>query len=342
MPLTFRATEPADLPEVSRFLRQIFGVAGPDRELEPPHLQWKYFTPRPDWDGSRSYVLERGGEVAAHIAVCPGTLITKDGPARCADFIDWAADSNEMGAGAAILRRITRMVEYTFCIGGSPDNRKLLPVLGFRPANETHFFALPLRPWRQVLMHQYRNWKLPVRFVRNTYWTSRRKSAPPGWSVQKMLPGSLDTTAWPTLEESAWARRRSPAFYAYFVASPTIPMDFFGLQFERETVGGCLVAWASGQARICDWWVRSPTPARCADALAAIVAKVAESDVAEVVMQVSIPMGELAAKACGFKEVKQDPIMVYSKNPVPPTPLDAPMITDDGAFLGGSDPWYWT
>jgi hypothetical protein len=122
-----------------------------------------------------------------------------------------------------------------------------------------------------------------------------------------------------------------------------IPIDFHVLQFEQNIVGGCLMAWVSGQARICDWWVRSPTPTRCTEALAAIVAKVAESDAAaEVVTRASLPMREMAARASGFTQVNQDPIMVYSKNPVPPEPLDAPMITDDGAFIGGAGPGYWT
>ena len=58
------------IEELSAFLKKHFKL--PDaRQFDPDILQWKYFDPRPDWDGSRSYVLKSGARWLAHAGVCP-------------------------------------------------------------------------------------------------------------------------------------------------------------------------------------------------------------------------------------------------------------------------------
>ena len=52
--------------EVIAFLRKVFGAADDAPFLDPRLMDWKYFEERPEWSGSRSYVLRVGKRIAAH------------------------------------------------------------------------------------------------------------------------------------------------------------------------------------------------------------------------------------------------------------------------------------
>ena len=85
------AVEPGDAGAVRAFLASIFGVTTDATFLRADIFDWRYFQPRPDWEGPRSWVVKMEGQIAAHIGVWPLTLRTPTGPVTFVHPLDWAA-----------------------------------------------------------------------------------------------------------------------------------------------------------------------------------------------------------------------------------------------------------
>jgi len=339
--MKFRSTQPEDLPRIQEFLCRVYGTGPEDPLLGSAHMHWKYYEPHPFWEGSRSYVLEDQNGIVAHIAATPGELQTEKGRKRCAHFIDWAADPSSMGMGAAILRRIGRMTPYTFCIGGSPDNRRLLPVFGFKPVNDCYVLARPLHPFRQARKHQWRNWKLPARLVRNTAWSLSPALEPRRWRARSATIDELPAAAWNTESENTVSRVRTPDWLHYFLASRTTEFRLLALENEGRIEGGALICFTPGQARIADLWIRDAGTERLAGALSALLGALRPMPVEEAVCAASTPVMLEASRMCGFRPIHRDPIMAYPAAPEG-GPVEAPLAADDAAFLHHRLPQYLT
>jgi hypothetical protein len=339
--MKFRSTQPEDLPRIQEFLGRVYHTGPDDPLLHTAHMHWKYYEPHPFWEGSRSYVLEDENRIVAHIAATPGELHTAEGPKRCAHFIDWAADPGSMGMGAAILRRIGRMTPYTFCIGGSPDNRRLLPVFGFKPANDCHVLARPIHPLRQAFKHQWRNWKLPVRLLRNTAWTWSPALRPGKWTARPATVEELPAAAWNTESRDTVSRVRNPDWVRYFLASRTPEFRLLALRHGDAVEGAALLCLTPGQARIADLWIGDAGTGRLAGALAAVVTALRSMPVEEAVFAASTPALLEAARVCGFRQIHRHPIMAFPAAPET-GPLEAPLAADDAAYLRLGSPQYLT
>jgi hypothetical protein len=74
MPSELVLTAPEDLPELTEFLLGVFHASSDAPFVRPEMMQWKYFSPRPDWNGSRSYVMRGEGRIFAHSSVAPVTF----------------------------------------------------------------------------------------------------------------------------------------------------------------------------------------------------------------------------------------------------------------------------
>jgi len=68
----FKSTTPQDAPAVSALLQRIFGLASDTPLIEPRHLYWKCWEERPDWQGSRGFVISKNDAFVAHGAVVAG------------------------------------------------------------------------------------------------------------------------------------------------------------------------------------------------------------------------------------------------------------------------------
>ena len=119
-------SQPGDASEIIDFLRTAFHAGDDAPFLAPATIQWKYFTPRPDWIGSRSYVYRDGGHIVAHGCVVPITLPLVGGDVRLISVVDWAATTSIRGIGRALMADVTALVDARLAFGGSTMGRALL------------------------------------------------------------------------------------------------------------------------------------------------------------------------------------------------------------------------
>jgi hypothetical protein len=88
-PWVFRPPADAqrEAAELSDFLGRMFRGAGTSF-LAEKHMGWRYWSPRPDWAGSRSFTARHDGTIVAHAAVWPVRVRVPDHVVSAAHVID--------------------------------------------------------------------------------------------------------------------------------------------------------------------------------------------------------------------------------------------------------------
>src|SRR5438034_168303 len=233
----FRPTAQRDAAALADFLGRVFQPRAGASLLDEKHMAWKYWTARPDWEGSRSFTAQHRDAIVAHAAVWPVRMRVSGQEVTAVHAIDWAADRKYPGVGTWLLRQIAAKVRMMVAIDGSDIARRIFPAIGFRPRGELCQFARSVRPLAQALTAAERNWKLPARLLRDSFrrlW--RPLSLPRGWSATPLAPEEVPEGLWPRPTPNTAVTARGPGFYRYFAASLFAQHVLFGLQTHRHPV----------------------------------------------------------------------------------------------------------
>src|SRR4051812_24509787 len=99
MGLEVQQSNPGDLDAIADLLTTAFQVPRDSYFAARELLKWKYFDAGPDWTGSRSYVIRRGGTIEAHCAVWPLKMSHAGEVVSGICFVDWASGKSLPGAG---------------------------------------------------------------------------------------------------------------------------------------------------------------------------------------------------------------------------------------------------
>ena len=348
MAVELRQSERADAAQIRELLRTVFQIHDPADEpslFDDAMAEWKYWSPRLDVAGSRSFALVSGSTLLAHAALLPLQYSGPSGPLTAQHFIDWAASPASLSGGATLLRRLSARADLTLAIGGSPATRRLLPMLRFQPAGTVHTLSRPLRPWLQARTHQRRDWRLPARLARNVAWAWLTRDRPDSdWSAECLAPAAFPASIWGIAGEagSLW-RRRSAALLDYFGQCPRVRFRSFLIRQGGVAVGAFVLAVAQGLARVADLWLEEPSAARYTQAYRlAIGAARAQPDAAEITAYAALPLRRQALVACGFRPQLETPLMVLGAAHSPDLRFDCQMLDNDAAFLYGRSPAYLT
>src|ERR1700732_4333791 len=130
MALDLRPIGPEDLEPLVAFLMKHFRVTAEAPIVNREQMTWKFWESRPDWEGSRSYVLASGSRWLSHVAACPMPMDTANGGVTGALLVDWVSASS--GAGAEGFRRCYGLMDVIYGQGGSSSARATMLNLGFR------------------------------------------------------------------------------------------------------------------------------------------------------------------------------------------------------------------
>ncbi len=343
---SFRATTVDDLEAIRAFLGEIFEVGPEAPFLNPGILRWKYWDSRGDWDGPRSYVLEQDGKIVAHAGLWPLAANSNSGNLQGAQLIDWGASRKASGAGISLLIKLTHKFDFMIGIGGTEATRKILPTFGFEKRNVMWRGARPLRPIGQALTHQQRNWKLPLRFLRNSFLASQPANSPfKQWEAIEIAPHQIAPEIYSPAAPHTGFAPRPPSFFEYLLRCPEVPFRLFGIVDRGVAKGHFLIGVLRGQARIAGVWLIEPTAAAWAAGYCiATEAARAIPDANEIVAAGSDRASKEGAAMAGLRIGKGADVSVLDENKRLSLPADfqVQLCDDDAAFLDIGKPSYVT
>src|SRR5437016_7399741 len=338
-------TAQRDAAALADFLGRVFQPRAGASLLDEEHMAWKYWTARPDWEGPRSFTARHQGAIVAHAAVWPVRMRVSGQEVTVVHAIDWAADRKYPGVGTWLLRQIAAKVRMMVAIGGSDISRGIFPAIGFRPQGELYEFARPVRPLRQALTTAERNWKLPARLLRSTFWRlSHPLSLPRGWSATPLAPEEVPEGLWPRPTPNTAVTARGPGFYRYFADSPFAQHVLFGLQKEREPTGYFCLAFAPLVARIADLWLPSTNVEDwCAGFRTAAVVAASQKRVYEVSAWASTALGKEGLSRAGFLLRGRSAVSLFGDaKMLEGRELHMQMLDSDASFVSGEVGSYLT
>jgi hypothetical protein len=343
--IDFRPTTQGEAAALSDFLvRKLHLHAGAPLAAEK-HMRWKYWSHRSDWPGSRSFTARHDGAIVAHAAAWPVRVRVPGQVVSAAHLIDWAADPEYPGAGIWLLRQIGARARLMIATGGTEISRHILPVIGFRQHCELCWFARPVRPLGQALTTAEKNWRLPARLLRNTFWClSAQLSLPREWSALPLAPEDVPERLWPQPSSGTAVTARDASVYRYFVDSPSARHVLFGLENRRELVGYFCIAFASHVARIADLWLPSTNVEDwCASFRTAAAFAARDKDVYEVSAWASTELGKEGLLRAGFRPCNSSVVSLLGDAEIlKGRELHVQMLDCDASFLSGEAPSYMT
>ena len=337
-----RPTTVDDLGRVRELLRGAFKARDDAPFLNPSLMAWKYWDQRADWEGPRAYVMERNGVMTAHGAIYPMTL----GGLRGAQVIDWAASEESPGAGVTLMEKLQARFDFVYSIGGSETTCRILPTLGFVERAQQWRGARPLRPFRQILKHQHRNWKLGPRLIRNVSWAyPRNPGLPEGWTAEEIERDEFSASLRPPAAASDYFSARPPAFFEYLVRCPVMRVRVYGIRSAGEPRGHFAICVLREQARVVGVWLYETDAAVWGAAFALARQAAAQiGEASEIVAAGSPGSGEQAAVGSGFRIIRHVPVYLLDRGHKLALPPDFQFqLCDDDTFWWDSGRCsFWT
>ena len=343
MKSTFRATTKDDLPNICAFLQRVFETGPHPAFLAPEVMLWKYWAHRDDWTEPRSYVLEKGSSIVAHAGIWPVTFGGGAQAIRGLQIIDWAAAKDSPGAGLTLVQKLAAMFDFIYSVGGSEATQKVLPAFGFVKYAREWNGARPIRPVRQILTHQTRNWKLAPRLLRN-YFLSKHKTMHQNdsWQAEEIAAHQI---AADLVSPQASFSPRTPAFFKYLVSCPVTRFHCYRIRNANEQQGHFAIGVLRGQARLAGVWLRDTSPQSWRMAYTIAQRTAANLPCAyEFVAAGTEGASAEAAALSGLRITRGSIVYLLNK----PGRLNLPQdfqfqLSDhDGVFLDSGKPSYWT
>ena len=327
-----RRIGPGEEGQAISFLREVFGVKPEERAFEPATMRWKFFAPGPDWQGSRSYVLEHDGQIAAHGCVWPVTALTGGREMRLVQVVDWAASRRVPGAGTVLLHELGMLGDGRLGIGGSGDALALKRVdrIFLRPLGTLVTYSRIVRPWRQFLSEPRKTWKSLARLARNILRWRPVPRPPAAFAAERVM--RFDRPPAESFLPAGFTRlKRTPELLNHILCCPAASIAAYRIESPAE--GYFVLAEVGPETRIVDLLVCSEDAGdwSAAYALATVVA-MRNSQTATVASAAMMPLAREALVQVGYREAETSPVVV-SKNVPELPPLHLTLLDSDILFL---------
>ena len=342
MKRSFRPSTPADAAGILA----LFDAAGLHPNREPSHLHWKYWQPRADWAGPRSFVLADGSGVIAHSAILPGSYMWGSRRIRTIQMSDWVARPGEAGAGVTLLKQLGRQTQALVSIAGGALTLKIQPHLGFRPMGVATAYSRTLFPFRLLRVRTIPLWRRWPRFARSAVWALTSPATHcANWTVRRIAADDLHriTSVLPRPTRGMGAFERSAELFRYMLSCPIVAMALYSVERSERTQGYFLLATAPGQVRIADCWMDSADPADWRAMISCAVGQARQDPHAvEIVTWANDPLLCGVLEQCGFHARFTVPVQVRPADDASmPGALRVQMLDCDSAYLdtGRQDLW---
>ncbi len=301
-------------------------------------MAWKYWNRHPDWEGSRGFVMERGGAIVAHGAVVPLRYMLANQHLRIVHLIDWAATRDCTGAGIALMRRVGEMTDGVFAAGGSESTQKILPALGFKSVGTAARYILPSRPLARM-GNSLRSWRGAARFGRGLFLSLTAHPTEPlhqGWSARRLQSGELSATHVPTPrpcgKQAAFARTHESI--VDLLQCPIAPGELYVVERNGTDLGYFVLTIAGMQCRLAEAWIESENPDDW-QALFTLAIRQAKTyrQVAELIAVASTRLEKDALERTGLPCCGHINLRLWMRNERVPEAIRFQMVDGDAAYL---------
>jgi hypothetical protein len=338
MAFEFVPIQASEQQDLTQFLVKSFRADPTLNSFRPEAIYWKYFADHPEWTGPRSFAVKQDGHIVAHGGVWPVSLVMPKTEVKAVHLIDWTASRSAVGAGVYLLRKMTGLADILLTIGGSQDTRNLLPKLGYKGCGELRRYARVVRPWLQFRTTPQKNWKTPIKFLRNSARAlTGIPSAPKGWQASQVasFPGSIDSGAIGHTASST-SSRRTAAGLNYMLACPAARFSGFLVTQAQQLRGYFLLTQVGRQVRIVD--IRMNREDRESwQAMCALASHIAAEDpeICEIVAASSTEVTGQSWLQAGFVHRRTDQIFCYDPRTLVSSgpPLDLNLADGDACIM---------
>lgn len=319
MAAAVRPTSLNDLPLLANFLSRVYKFAPSDPHADTKLLEWKYLWPRPGWEGSRSYVAEKDGQIVAHCGLVPVTFCLPDGSrVDSLTMTDWAADPAIAGVGVVLFRKLMAMACTSFIIGGAPVTRQIVPRIGFRRLGGAPTYSAWLRPWREFRVRPLSG-RSALRLLHGwTHPVPNRSGTGESWSFAQV--SEFDGSLLPILGRfpRSWtACKRTLADLNYLLKCPHLEMRGFVLQCQNQLAGYFISGQSGWEARVLDLALDSENGDDWKGACSAITKAVGrDPEVCRIRVQATVPVLAEALRWNGYWCQGKEPLFVYDPSHV--------------------------
>jgi hypothetical protein len=334
----FMATLPTEQTAVAELLQSTFPKSSEVNSFLPEVLRWKYFSPHPDWNGPRSYVVKKAEAIVGHGGIWPLRLAGANAELNAIHLIDWAASRTATGVGVLLLRKLAGLADLLLTIGGSEDTQKILPRLGYRQSGEVKLQVKVVRPWLQFRASSESGWKAPLRLLRNTLWSlPSLPPAPKGWRVSR-IP-RFDSSAEPVLNSQMreiLTPVRTIASLNRLLDCPAATFAAFLMFKENRLRGYFVLSLVAGQTRIADLRLLSEDPESWKSACILAARTAAQiPETCEIAAGFSRTEIQQAFEQTGFRPRHTLPVFYYDPRKVllGVTTFDLSMLDGDACFM---------
>lgn len=338
-----RATTPEDGPEIVALMAD----AGLRPNVEPQDLQWRYWQPRVDWTGPRSYVVSDGSAILAHSAFIPLSCERAGRRLKVAHLIDWAARPGEPGTGLMLMKHVATLTDALIGIGGSDASLKLFPHIGFRQCGVATRYVRTLHPLKLLSDASRPNWRLLPRIARSTIWRLAAPRPDCGqWQSHRVSADQLAafTLVFAKSSSAVTAFERTAGELRYMLSCPIVPMELFVLEQGGSPRGYFVLAFAGCQARLVGSWVDSDAPEDWRVLIqCAVHHAMQRKAIAELVTWGSDPILSACLEGCGFHPRSTIPVLVRGSKGIDlsGSTLRVQMLDSDAAYLTGEGDLLW-
>lgn len=329
--------EPGQQGELARFLSSAFGVPADSPFLSPELLAWKYFLPRPDWNGARSLAAIEDGRIVAHAGIWPLAFTVSGQPVGCLHLIDWGA-VGVPGAGVLLYREVMRCAPAAIVVGGAAGARKMLPRMGFREAGRVSSYVRVVRPWRQFRLRTGGpRWKQAAKWARNTAWSMAAAAGHGDWTAEEhpRFPAELAPLLERHEEAGLTPGRRTVESLNFLLLCPGANCRAQLLRHRGELRGYFLLCRLGNQSRIADLRVFGSAADWAAAYSLAARAAARDPETCEIAAASSLELTSNALEENGFRVCGERPLWVCDRERMlagaPPLMVQA--IESDAFFL---------
>ncbi len=327
-----RQIRPGEESRVVGFLREVFKVPAETPAFDSAILRWKFFDPGPDWQGGRSYVLERAGEIVAHGSVWPITALTAEGEIRFVQVVDWAASPRVPGAGMVLEHELGSLADGRIGIGGSDDARALKRAdqVFIRSVGDLVSYGRVVRPWQQFRQESKKTWKTAARLLRSLWRWRPSGGVPKNWIARK-VEHFAESPLVDFRPRSFTVLKRSAELLHHLMRHPSGGMEAYCIDGGP---GGYFALLQVGmELRIADLCVFSESPQEWAYGYALAVQTALRNKNAVVLASTAMmPLAQGALLEAKFHEAGRSPV-VLSRNVAELPPLHLTPLDEDRLFF---------